>query len=87
MKKLFIGTVCSLALALGLGFGCGGDDDGDADGEESGKNLSPDCDAIRKACHSPDEGKGTANECHELAHDGNAAMCTAKKAACLAACK
>jgi hypothetical protein len=89
MKKLFIGTLLGLTVALSLGIGCGGGGGGSGDDaeDETGKKLSADCNAIREACHVDDEGTGIAHDCHEIAHDGVAAVCTARKQACLAGCK
>ena len=65
--------------------GCGGSDDSD---DASGEGLkSADCETITEACHHFDTGSGKPHDCHELAHDDNAATCKAQLTECLAACK
>lgn len=75
---------CATAVTL-QSVGCGGSD---KDDEGSGETLkSVDCQTITNACHTYDTGTGTGHDCHELAHEDNAATCKAQLTKCLAACK
>lgn len=56
--------------------------------DEHSHELPADCVAIIDVCHEPDDGGGgIVGECHELAHAGDGAACTAQKASCVAACE
>jgi hypothetical protein len=60
--------------------------DGQVGSGESGDAGA--CTEISDACHDKDAGPGSGlpHECHELAHAGDVAMCTAMKDACIQAC-
>lgn len=80
MRTTFFGLGCGvLLLALG---GCGDDDDHSGHG-----NLAPDCQAIVDVCHEADRGSGEAHDCHVLAEENDASLCTEHRASCTSVCQ
>ncbi len=58
-----------------------------SDDATSGDTGDDDCDLITEACHPKDDGSNAAiTSCHDVAHGGDVAMCTAQKAACIELC-
>jgi hypothetical protein len=74
-----ISSALFLALAL-VGTACGEDDDED----NPVPMADPVCQEIGEVCHGVPTDLG--EECHELGHDGVAAVCAEREDECLAHC-
>ncbi len=75
--------VLVLCGSAGVTVACG--DDADADDGHS-QDEPQVCKDISSVCHDLDTGSGTAHDCHEQAHDGDAAVCEMIRDECLAFC-
>lgn len=49
--------------------------DDDGAGGAAGTGVDARCAALGELCHVADTGEGTAHDCHQIGHDGNAAAC------------
>ncbi len=91
MFRKILQITCSLTFATALATGCSDSSDehdaGGAGGEHHGGAEDPECQAISSVCHDVDAASKDAGDCHELAHENDAAVCTANKARCIALCE
>lgn len=44
------------------------------------------CEVLGELCHAADTGSGSASDCHDVGHVGDAEECTAQFASCVASC-
>lgn len=73
----------ALSASAALTVACG-DDKGT--GDEHSDTEPQVCKDISNVCHDADGGSGMANECHEQAHAGDAAVCEMIHDECIALC-
>ncbi len=73
-----ISSVLFLALAL-IGTACGDDDE-----DNAVPTADPVCKEIGSTCHDVPTALG--QECHELGHEGDAAVCAERQDECLTYC-
>jgi hypothetical protein len=90
--SLFVFAGCDDDGTNNPGRGGGGAGDGragqggDAHGHGGGPALELECKVLGRLCHEADTGSGTAQECHEVGHEGHADACAEAFDGCIAFC-